>query len=196
MEQKVLEAGTATSVPLERGQVVRIVNTFGSQVVDFWAFVREDITEFMSMEHTRVELQKIRPAIGDSLCSNRRRPILTLIEDSSPGIHDTTLAACDRYRYENLGFVGYHANCADNFASAVDAAGISPSHMPNPLNLWENAVIRESSIVIEPPVASPGDHVALRADLDLIVVFSACPQDMVPTNGAAGNPTSVEYSAS
>src|SRR3546814_4940061 len=44
-----------------------------------------------------------RSAVGDILYSNRRRPILTLVEDSSPGIHDTIIAACDSNRYKFLG---------------------------------------------------------------------------------------------
>src|SRR5262245_20990833 len=33
------------------GQIIRIINTHGEQVVDTWAFNRRDMTEFMSMEH-------------------------------------------------------------------------------------------------------------------------------------------------
>ena len=35
------------------GQVIRVINTHGEQVVDTWAFNRHDMTEFMSMEHSR-----------------------------------------------------------------------------------------------------------------------------------------------
>ena len=56
---------------------MRVVNTHGEQVVDTWAFARHDLREFMSMEHTRATLTKMRPEVGDALYSNRRRPILT-----------------------------------------------------------------------------------------------------------------------
>ena len=42
-----------------RGQMVRVVNTHGQQVVDRWAFCRDDLTEFMSMEHSRTALERI-----------------------------------------------------------------------------------------------------------------------------------------
>jgi Creatinine amidohydrolase/Domain of unknown function (DUF1989) len=45
----------------------------------------------------------IMPRVGDVMFTNKRRPILTIVEDSSPGIHDTIIAACDRYRYKFLG---------------------------------------------------------------------------------------------
>ena len=106
-----------------RGQRVRIINTHGQQVVDTWAFRRDDLTEFMSMEHSRTTLGRIMPIVGESMVTNRRGPILTLTEDTSGGIHDTLLAACDRYRYELLGCEEYHDNCTDNLASALAELG-------------------------------------------------------------------------
>ena len=86
--------------------LIKVINTSGTQVIDTWAFVLADPREFMSMEHTRVEIERVSPRAGDQLCTNRRRPILTLVQDTSPGVHDTTLAACDVYRYERLGAEG------------------------------------------------------------------------------------------
>ena len=59
--------------------------------------------EFMSMTHTRAAILHLRPRINDTFVSNLREPILTLIEDSSLGIHDTLIAACDPARYKGLG---------------------------------------------------------------------------------------------
>ena len=67
---------------VSKGQKVKVINTHGEQVVDTWAFVHHDLTEFMSMEHTRATLVKLRPAEGDHLYTNRRRPILTLVEET------------------------------------------------------------------------------------------------------------------
>ena len=83
------------AVRLSRGQSIKIINTHGHQVCDTWAFSADDPHEFMSMEHTRPTLGKIFPTKGDNLYSNRRRPILFIAEDTSPGIHDTIIAACD-----------------------------------------------------------------------------------------------------
>jgi uncharacterized protein YcgI (DUF1989 family) len=81
------------------GQAVTVINTHGEQVVDTWAFNRADLGEFMSNEHTRAHSLHLVPRPGDVLRTNKRRPILTLTEDTSGGIHDTLIAACDRYRY-------------------------------------------------------------------------------------------------
>jgi uncharacterized protein YcgI (DUF1989 family) len=180
--------GSATR-HLRAGQSVKVINTSGTQVIDCWAFTLADASEFMSMEHTRVEIERVSPRVGDHLYTNRRRPVLTLTQDSSPGVHDTTLAACDVYRYQRLGAAGYHPNCTDNLAEAMRAQGLILVTTPCPLNLWENApVLPDRTQVIAPPVSAPGDYVVLRAELDLILVFSACPQDMVPTNGADAIP--------
>src|SRR5438128_12318121 len=84
---------------LRRGQRVRVIISTGQQVVDTWAFNAEDLREFMSMEHSRVAIGRIIPAIGDALVTNRRPPILTLVEDTSGGINDTLFALCARWTY-------------------------------------------------------------------------------------------------
>ena len=176
------------------GQHVRVVNTHGQQVVDTWAFRRDDLAEFMSMEHSRTAIGRTMPTLGQSMVTNRRRPILTLAEDTSGGIHDTLLAACDRYRYELLGCTEYHDNCTDNLAAALAELGLTPPETPSPWNLFMNIPVGpEGSLSFEPPVSSPGDYVLLRAELDCVVAFSACPQDMVPINGAECIPTEAHF---
>jgi uncharacterized protein YcgI (DUF1989 family) len=193
MESITLSARTGKALRLGEGQQIRIVNTHGRQVVDTWAFAAGNMAEFMSMEHSRVHMGRVNPVAGSVLLSNRRRPILTLVEDTSGGVHDTLLAACDVHRYRMLGAVGYHRNCTDNLAEALQALGLSPPGTPSPLNLFQNSSIKPGGeLVIEPPVAPPGVHVTLRAGMDLVIVFSACPQDMAPTNGADMLPKDVE----
>ena len=167
------------------GQHVKVVNTHGQQVVDTWAFRRDDVTEFMSMEHSRTAIGRTIPVLGQSMVTNHRRPILTLVEDTSGGVHDTLLAACDRYRYELLGCTEYHDNCTDNLAAALAELGLTQPETPSPWNLFMNIPVgRDGGLSFEPPVSSPGDYVILRAEMDCVVAFSACPQDMIPINGA------------
>jgi uncharacterized protein YcgI (DUF1989 family) len=184
--------GVAT--PLASGETIAIINTHGQQVVDTWAFRRDAPAEFMSMEHTRGVLARTMPRVGDHLYTNHRRPILSLIEDSSPGIHDTLIAACDRYRYEMLGHKGHHDNCTENLRDALAALGITPPEIPCPLNLFMNIPVGPGgALSFEPPVSKPGDRVRLRAMMDCIIVLSACPQDMVPINGVNCRPTDVHF---
>ena len=185
------EAVTRINIParqgraahVNKGQRVRVVNVHGTQVVDCWALAAQNPAEFMSMEHTRVSLGRYRPKVGDWLVSNRRRRMLKLVEDSSPGVHDTLLAACDRYRYELLGCKEYHRNCTDNFWEATTAVGCHPSETLSPLNLWQNTPVEaDGSIPQRPTVAKRGDHVLLQAAMDLVICLSCCPQDILPIN--------------
>lgn len=191
---QVVPARRGRAVRLDKGQAIQIINTRGSQVVDTWCFNADDMGEFLSMEHLHASLERIFPAQGDALVTNRRRPILTLEEDTSPGRHDTVIAACDEHRYAQLGALGYHDNCTDNLADALEALGLTAERCPAPLNLWMNIpVAADGRITWGEPLSRPGDYVTLRAQMDCVVVMSCCPQDMIPINGAACLPTEVHF---
>ena len=176
------------------GQHIAVINTHGEQVVDTWAFVGEDLHEFMSMEHTRAALGKLIPRRGDVLSTNHRLPILTIVEDTSPGVHDTLIAACDVWRYQGLGCKDYHDNCTDNLHAAMKELGLQAPETPSPLNLFMNIPWKQNGeITFEAPVTKPGDTVTLRAERDLIIAFSACPQDMLPINGVGKRPTEAHF---
>jgi uncharacterized protein YcgI (DUF1989 family) len=179
---------------VSRGQGIKVINTHGLQVVDTWAFSRADLGEFMSMEHSRATHHHIIPRIGNTLLTNRRRPILTLTEDTAGGIHDTLMAACDRYRYEELGHDGYHDNCTDNLAAGLAELGLKPPETPSPLNLFMNIPwTAAGDLAFEPPVCTPGGFVVLRAEMDLVIAFSACPQDILLINGVGCVPTEAHF---
>lgn len=187
-------ARNGRAVRVARGQAIKVINTHGTQVCDFWAFSSGNINEFLSWEHARGALSRALPRVGDALVTNRRRPILTLEEDSSPGIHDTIIAACDLFRYTGLGCTEYHDNCADNMRMALQAIGVAAGEVPQPFNLWMNIPVNEDwSIEWLAPVSRPGDHVVMRAEMDLIAVMSACPQDMIPINGDDMKPVELHF---
>jgi uncharacterized protein YcgI (DUF1989 family) len=189
-----IPARKGKAVRVRKGQRVRVINSRGQQVVDTWAFNADDPREFMSMEHSRVAIGRIIPGIGDALVTNKRRPILTVVEDTSGGIHDTLFAACDRWRYETLGCKEYHDNCTDNLAAGLAALDLAPPETPAPLNLFMNIpVIDGNRVEMRPPVSTPGSYVSLRAEMDCIVAFSACPQDLLPINGLEMRPTEAHF---
>jgi uncharacterized protein YcgI (DUF1989 family) len=190
-----IPARRAVAVRVDRGARVEIVNTFGQQVVDTWAFVdATPFVEWMSMEHSRLHMGKLNPVVGDTLVTNRRRAILTLVEDTSGGVHDTLLAACDPARYELLGCSEPHDNCTDNLHAALATLDLAVPATPSPLNLFENArPAADGALAIAPPVSTPGSSVTFRTELDVVLVFSACPQDIVMTNGPGLTPTDAHF---
>jgi uncharacterized protein len=189
----VVEPHQGVAVPIAAGERLRIVNLEGGQVVDTWAVNPHDPGEFMSMEHTRVALCKLVPQVGDDLYSCRRRPLLTLAEDTSPGIHDTLMAACDAERYRLLGVTGPHASCCQNYVGALAALDLSTPIVPAPLNLFMNIPWQpDGSLSFERAPAAAGDYVTVTAVIDAVVVLSACPMDVTDINGGAPRPIGYE----
>ena len=182
------------AVRLTRGESLSVINTHGTQVCDLWAFCAANLNEYLSWEHARAGISQISPKVGDALLTNRRRPILVLTEDTSPGVHDTLIAACDLFRYIGLGVKAYHDNCSDNLRMALVAIGEHATEVPQPFNIWMNTPVQpDGSIDWLPTVSSPGDRVTLRAEMDCIVVMSACPQDMTPINGPDMKPVDLQF---
>ncbi len=177
------------AVPLTAGERLRVINTPGTQVVDTWAFPDADPTAFLSLEHCREVLQRIVFEPGDTLIDNRYRPLLTITADTSPGGHDTLIAACSRAMYVHAGVGADHANCADNLAAALATHGRSLPFTPSPWNLFMLAPVKDGrTIDYVRPTSRPGDYVEITAEADCLMAFSACPDDVYPTNGGDGTP--------
>lgn len=177
------------------GQHVRVINTHGTQVVDAWSFNAADLTEWMAMEASRAWFMRLAAAVGDSFVTNRRRPILTLVEDTSGCAHDTLIAPCDPHRYGLLGVEGHHDNCRDNLHAGLAELGLAIPATPPSLNLFMNIPWTPAGqLSWGEPVSAPGSYVLFRAEMDLVVAFSACPQDILPINGRTGRTTEAHFS--
>lgn len=182
------------AVKLQASQQLQVENTHGTQVCDFWAYLAADMGQFLSMSHCRTSLQSVFPKIGDRLVTNRRQPVLEIISDTSPGVHDTVMSCCDLTRYQLLGCREYHDNCTDNLRMALNAIGLDAPHVPDPFNLWMNIPITpDGQTSFQPTLSSPGDVIGLRAIEDLVVVMSACPQDKNPINGVGAVPSEIHF---
>lgn len=189
-EEQVIPARHGKAVFLKAGEAVQIINTHGSQVVDCWAYNAQDVGEYMCMEATRVWNQRLNPLLGDSFITNMRHPILTLVEDTSPGVHDSFMAACDARRYELLGCTKPHRNCHDNLHEAMAELDIKLPHGNlASLNIFMNIQVQPDGITLHtlPTLTKPGDFIILRAEMDCYVAFSACPQDIVSIQGQGDN---------
>lgn len=151
------------------------------------------------MPHTRSSTQHLSPRIGDELVTNLRAPLLTLLEDTSAGVHDTLMAACDPHGYQELGVEHWeeHRSCAENLVLALQelnmqiglkgnraiGADVTVNNVPAPLNLFMNIPwSQDGSLSLEVPKGKRGNYVKLRAERDVVIVMSACPQEMTEVN--------------
>lgn len=59
-----------------------------------------------------------------------------------------------------------------------------PPFIPCPLNLFMNVPVHGDGRIIsyEEPTSGEGQYVKFRAEMNLVVVMSACPNDAVQTN--------------
>jgi uncharacterized protein len=216
-----IPARSSAAVPLAASQKLAVINTHGTQVVDFWAFATHgtsstSLTSYLSMSHTRAALLTLSPVAPCTLYTNKRTPILKFISDTSGHIHDTLIAACDIHRYRQLGVPEdqYHENCSDNLRIALERD--TPGHTlpppfntpdsaaPDPFNLFMNIPVQQlpdalhqsnvsagGKLSFEPTVSGKGGKVVFEAVVDCIVAMSCCPQDLVPINH--GGPTECQF---
>ncbi len=192
---------TVTRVPAREGRGLRlaagtsfrVIDPEGGQVGDLFAFCADDVSEYASAEHTRVHNDRLFPRVGQPFVTNRRRPILVLEADDSPGVHDMLCAACDPSRYAGLGVEGWHASCQENLQTVMAELGHTRIEVPQPINLFMNIPVRgDWAIGWEPALTEPGDSVTMRAVLDCHVVLSACPQDIIVINNQQPGPLELE----
>ncbi|MEZ8005903.1 MAG: urea carboxylase-associated family protein [Amylibacter sp.] len=191
----IIPARQGRAVRLKQGQIIAIHNPKGNQVCDFFAIINGSESEFLSMEHSRTALGRIYVKEGDILVTNLRRPLIEIIEDRSPGVHDILMACCDHARYQQLGATEYHDNCADNLRMSLMAINSQVKHIPSPFNIWMNIPVTKESgeISWDPPVSSAGDYIRLKVYEDCIVIMTACPQDMTSVNGVGVQPCELEF---
>ncbi len=186
-----IPARTARAVRVRAGDAFRVVDVEGGQVGDLFAFVEPGHDEHVSAGHTRARTDRLFPAVGERFYSTRRRPLLELVADDSPGAHDMLIPACDPVRYAQLGAAPGHASCVENLAQALRAAGAPvPAVAPQPVNLFMRIPVAVDGVLTWlPSDTAPGASVTLQALDDLLVVVSACPQDVANING--GVPTAL-----
>jgi uncharacterized protein YcgI (DUF1989 family) len=188
-----IPAGSGRAVVLGRGERARVVDVEGAQVGDVFAFCPDDLGEYLSASHTRTHVSRLFPHVGESFLTNRRRPILTLVADTSPGIHDMLIAACDDERYRALGAPG-QASCAGNLHTALGHCGMCTAVVPQPVNVFMNIPVDAAGdLSWMPAISRPGDAITFEAERDCVFVVSACPMDLNAINGA--HPTALRIEA-
>jgi urea carboxylase-associated protein 1 len=173
------------------GQSLRIVDLEGNQAVDFLIYAADDGAERYSAQDTVAAQANIFLREGTALLSNEGRAMMT-ITGTAVDYHDTIGGACscesNSLRY------GHHTKaqhaCVDNFLDANLRDGRDKRDMISNINFFMNVPVEEDGALgIIEGISAPGLTVDLRADMDVIVLVSNCPQINNPCNGF--NPTPV-----
>jgi uncharacterized protein YcgI (DUF1989 family) len=189
----IVPAREGRAVKVRAGQRVRVTDLEGGQVGDVFAFAAQDVNEHLSASHTRAATSRLFPAHGERFVTDRRRPILTLVGDASPGRHDMLIAACDPERYRALGVAGFHASCADNLARSLAGLGLAVAVTPQPVNVFMRIpVAHDGRLSWLTAISRPGDAITFEAAMDCVFVVSACPQELIGINGHEPTPLAID----
>ncbi len=194
VHRAVVDAGTAYSRRIERGQIVRIVDLEGNQAVDTLFYNAEDPAERYSASETITEQAALYLTSGTRLMSSEGNLMLTIVADTC-GRHDTLGGACAaesnqvRYALDKL----HMHSCRDSFL--LELARHHP-HMGKRdltanINFFMNVpVTPDGRLTFEDGVSGPLRYVEMRAEMDVLILISNCPQLNNPCN--AYNPTPIE----
>ena len=173
------------------GQTLRIVDLEGNQAVDFLLYATGDDAERYSAQDTVAAQGNLFLREGSVLRSNEGRSMMTIVA-SSVDYHDTIGGACscesNTLRY------GHHTKaehaCVENFLEANLSEGRGKRDIVSNINFFMNVPVEpDGSLGIVDGISAPGLTVDLRAEMDVTVVISNCPQINNPCNGF--NPTAV-----
>ena len=188
-------AGEPWLYRMARRQVLRIIDLEGNQAVDTIFYNANDTVERYSVTDTFQRQGGIYLGMGTVLVSNRGNPMLTIVADTC-GRHDALGGACAaesntvRYAPQKK----FMHSCRDNYLLALAQADIGMGKrdiVPN-INFFMNVpVTTDGGLTFEDGVSAPGKYVELRAEMDVLVLVSNCPQLNNPCN--AYNPTPVRF---
>ena len=193
--RKIVPAGDYWMHIVRQGETFRILDLEGNQAADTLFFNADDPHERYSACDTIREQGNVFLTAGTVLLSDLCRPMLTITADTV-GRHDTLGGACAtesntvRYALEKFAM---HA-CRDSFLLAVaenEHYGLDKRDIAHNINFFMNVpVTAEGGLTFADGLSAPGKYVEMRAEMNVIVLISNCPQLNNPCN--AYNPTPVE----
>jgi uncharacterized protein len=173
------------SAIVRAGQRLSIVDLRGNQAVDCLLYNAEDTAERYSAPDTVAAQGGIFLTTGSVLRSCEGRPLMTVVEDEV-GRHDTVGGACSRE--SNTLRYGHHTKhqhaCVENFLAEGSRWGLGKRDLVSNINWYMNVPVDpDGSLGIVDGLSAPGLRVSLRAERDVLVLISNCPQINNPCNG-------------
>jgi urea carboxylase-associated protein 1 len=189
----VVPARAAWSAVVAAGDVLTIIDLEGNQAVDCLLYNAADTAERYSAADTVAAQANIFLVTGTTLLSNEARPMMTII-DSTCAYHDTIGGACSResntLRYGHHTF-HQHA-CVENFLAEGSRHGLAKRDLVSNINWFMNVPVGDDGTLgIVDGISAPGLSVTLRAEMDVLVLISNCPQINNPCNGFDPTPVRI-----
>ena len=173
---------------LQKSHTLRLIDISGEQVPDVVCFNADDLADKLSQSNSQL-LNKRRELIrGDVLYSVSCNPMLT-ITDYSNGVSFAHGSMCSEELNRTRYGVANTRNCRDNFAMALAPWSIDKREIPDAfVPFMRVEVDADGTMEIREPTTVAGDYYDLRAEMDLLIAVSNCPQELNACNNY--NPTS------
>jgi urea carboxylase-associated protein 1 len=192
VHDETLAARAAWARVVNAGETLRIVDLGGNQAVDCILYDAHDTDHRYSAPDTIVANGGIFLVEGTELLSSEGVAMMT-ITATTCAYHDTIGGACSRE--SNTLRYGHHTAhqhaCVDNFLDAGSRFGLSKRDLVSNINWFMNVPVGDDGVIgIVDGISAPGLQVDLRAEMDVLVLISNCPQINNPCNGF--NPTPVQ----
>ncbi|GAA3403324.1 urea amidolyase associated protein UAAP2 [Pseudarthrobacter polychromogenes] len=186
-----VEARGPWSAVVAAGDVLTIVDLEGNQAVDCLLYAAGDTTVRYSAAVTIARQHSIVLTTGSVLRAETGAPLMTVVADEV-GVHDTIGGACSQE--SNTLRYGQHTReqhaCVENFLIEGSRWGLGKRDLVSNINWFMNVPVDpDGALGIVDGLSAPGKRVALRAEVDTLVLVSNCPQIHNPCNGF--NPTPV-----
>ena len=185
---------TAEAFFVKAGDYIQIIDVDGRQCSDFECFsarkLDKGIEHALDVTTTRTLMGHAYPMPGlhAKYYDQEMLPLVEVVQDTC-GRHDAFALACSAKYYDDIGYPG-HANCSENFNTALSAFDITGRPGWMAINFFFNTGLDDHGVMYaDEPWSRPGDYVLLRALTDIVCVSSACPDDTTVANG--WNPTDI-----
>ena len=178
-------ARSAWSAVVPRGYTLTITDLHGNQAVDFLVYDAADTAVRYSAQDTLQAQGGIFLTTGSVLMSNEHTPLMTVTADDV-GRHDTVGGACSKE--SNTLRYGHHTwtqhACVENFLAEGARWGLGKRDLVSNVNWYMNVPVEaDGTLGIVDGLSAPGLSLALRAEREVLVLVSNCPQVNNPCNG-------------
>jgi uncharacterized protein YcgI (DUF1989 family) len=182
-----IEPRSGVAFKMSAGQTLTVTDPLGRQVADLLAFNADDVGEVVSSGRTLDYANKIYLTNGDTLWSNRSRPMLEIVEDMV-GRHDFLLTPCSKDTFRIIyGDTEPHRGCFGNLAAALEPYGVTEDMIPVAFNCFMNVPVDATgAFEVLPPLSRPGDFIRFEAKMDLVIGLTAC--SALQSNGGSFKP--------
>jgi len=200
IEDVVVPRNSGKSFKMKKGQIIRVS---AESVVDFACFNLHNLRERFDQARTKTNQRRVFISTGHKLYSKLNNPMMTILEDTYKGTHDMQYGTCSKSGYDEWWRLWQQGGewlrrdfdmrsikkredlpdhgCWENFQQGLEGYDIAPEDMPSPFNMFQGMEITPDGKILRMidkyhPEPGKPDHMDLRAEMDLLVVVSACPE--------------------